>query len=146
MARRMNKGIISERKTYLSYIRRRLQYDLYVFFCWPAADLQGWRLVRGRRIFYCQGIWNSKIHHWCDDRQFCHNYAGDTKPSAVALATAGHNRATLAQQGLSGAALVSFPCLASKTAHRATQGRVWVHHFFLERFCPGRTAKSRSSL
>ena len=66
--------------------------------------------------------------------------------SAVALATAGHNRLTRLQRGLSGASLVSFPYPALKTAHRATQGRVWVHHFFLERFCPGRTAKSRSSL
>ena len=66
--------------------------------------------------------------------------------SAVALATAGHNRLTRLQRGLSGALVVSFPYLASRTAHRATQGRVWVHHFFLERFCPGRTAKSRSSL
>ena len=66
--------------------------------------------------------------------------------SAVALATAGHNRLTRLQRGLSGASLVSFPYPALKTGHRATQGRVWVHHFFLERFCPGRTAKSRSSL
>ena len=44
---------------------------------------------------------------------------------AVALATAGHNRATLAQQGRCGASMVSLPYLASKTAHRATQGRVW---------------------
>ena len=56
------------------------------------------------------------------------------------------NWVTLAQQGLFGASLVPFPYPASKTAHRATQGQVWVHHFFLERFCPGRTAKSRSSL
>ena len=62
------------------------------------------------------------------------------------VATAGHKRLTRLQQRPSGAALVSFPCLASKTGHRATQGRVWVHHFFLERFCPGRTAKPRSSL
>ena len=46
--------------------------------------------------------------------------------SAVALATAGHNRVTLAQQGLFGASLVSFPYPASKTAQRATQGRVWL--------------------
>ena len=57
-----------------------------------------------------------------------------------------YNRLTRLQQGLFGASLVSFPYAAFKTGHRATQGRVWVHHFFLERFCPGRTAKSRSSL
>ncbi len=33
-----------------------------------------------------------------------------------------HNCPTLAQQGLSGAALVSFPHLALKTAHRASHG------------------------
>lgn len=46
------------------------------------------------------------------------------------MATAGHNRATLAQQGLSGASLVSFPYPDLKTAHRVAQGRVW---FFLPR-------------
>ena len=45
------------------------------------------------------------------------------------LATAAHNWVTLAQQGRSGPLLVSFPYPipypAPKTAHRATQGRVW---------------------
>ena len=41
------------------------------------------------------------------------------------VATAGHNWLTRLQQGRSGALLVSLPYLASKTAHRATQGRVW---------------------
>ena len=43
----------------------------------------------------------------------------------VGFALLAHNRATLAQQGRSGASLVSFPYPASKTAQRATQGRVW---------------------
>ena len=42
------------------------------------------------------------------------------------VATAGHNWLTRLQQGRSGALLVSLPYLASKTAHRAAQGRVWV--------------------
>ena len=41
------------------------------------------------------------------------------------LATAGHNWLTRAQQGPFGASVVSFPYLVLKTAHRATQGRVW---------------------
>ena len=45
-----------------------------------------------------------------------------------------HNWLTRAQQGLSGASVVSFPYLAVKTAHRATQGQVWI--FFLERVYP----------
>ena len=40
----------------------------------------------------------------------------------------------------------ALPYSAPKTAHGGTQGRVWVHHFFLERFCPGRADKSFSSL
>ena len=64
----------------------------------------------------------------------------------VGFALLVHNRATLAQQGLSGASLVSFPYLASKTAHRATQGRAWFHRRFLVCFCSGSDAKSRSSL
>ena len=36
-----------------------------------------------------------------------------------------HNWLTRAQQGGFAASLVSFPYLAVKTAHRATQGRVW---------------------
>lgn len=36
-----------------------------------------------------------------------------------------HRGLTLAQQGGFAASLVSLPYLASKTAHRATQGRVW---------------------
>ena len=71
---------------------------------------------------------------------------GITFLGLVGFALLVQNWGTLAQQGRSGALVVSFPYLASRTAHRATQGRVWVHHFFLERFCPGRTAKSRSSL
>ena len=43
----------------------------------------------------------------------------------VGFALLAHNRATLAQQGRSGASLVSFPYPASKTAQWATQGRVW---------------------
>ena len=57
-----------------------------------------------------------------------------------------YNRLTRLQQGLFGASLVSFPYAAFKTGHRATQGRVWVHHFFLRRFCSGKAAKSCSSL
>ena len=44
----------------------------------------------------------------------------------VGFALLAHNRATLAQQGRSGASLVSFPYPASKTAQKATQGRVWL--------------------
>ena len=44
------------------------------------------------------------------------------------------NWVTLAQQGLFGASLVSFLYPALKTAHRATQGRVWF--FSLERGYP----------
>ena len=42
----------------------------------------------------------------------------------VGLALLVHNWVTLAQQGWSGASVVSFPYLASKIAHRGTQGRV----------------------
>ena len=62
------------------------------------------------------------------------------------LATAAHNRLTRLQRGGEPASLVSFPYPASKTAHRATQGRVWFHCFFLARFGVGRVDKSRSSL
>ena len=41
------------------------------------------------------------------------------------VATAGHKRLTRLQQRPSGAALVSFPYLAVKTAHGGTRGRVW---------------------
>ena len=57
-----------------------------------------------------------------------------------------HNRLTRLQQGLFGASLVSFPYAAFKTGHRATQGRVWFHRFFLMRFGSGKATKSRSSL
>ena len=40
------------------------------------------------------------------------------------MATAAHNWLTLAQQGLSGALLVSFPYPGPKTSHRATQSRI----------------------
>ena len=44
----------------------------------------------------------------------------------VGFALLVQNWGTLAQQGRSGASLVSFPYPASKTAQRATQGRVWL--------------------
>ena len=43
----------------------------------------------------------------------------------LGLALLVHNWLTRAQQGLFGAALVSFPYLAVKTAHGGTRGRVW---------------------
>ena len=64
----------------------------------------------------------------------------------VGFALLVHNRLTLAQQGRSGALVVSFPYPVPKTAHRAAQGRVWFHRFFLARFGVGRVDKSRSSL
>ena len=57
-----------------------------------------------------------------------------------------HNRLTQRQQGLFGASLVLLPSSFPKTAHRATQSRVWFHRFFLMRFGPGKATKSRSSL
>ena len=43
----------------------------------------------------------------------------------------------LAQQGQSRALLMSLPYPASKTAHRATPGRVWFYRLFLVRFFCG---------
>ena len=40
----------------------------------------------------------------------------------------------------------SLPYPAPKTAHRATQSRVWFYRFFFLPFCSSRVAKSRSSL
>ena len=57
-----------------------------------------------------------------------------------------HNRLTQRQQGLFGASLVLLPSSFPKTAHRATQSRVWFHRFFLMRFGSGKATKSRSSL
>ena len=57
-----------------------------------------------------------------------------------------HNCPTRLQQGRFGVLPVLLPYLASKTANRATQGRVWVHRLFLECFGSGRVAKSRSNL
>ena len=48
----------------------------------------------------------------------------------LGLALLVHSWATLAQQGRSGASVVSFPYLAPKIAHRATQGRVWFSSSF----------------
>ena len=45
-----------------------------------------------------------------------------------------HNWLTRLQRGREPVPLVSFPYLAVKTAHRATQGQVWI--FFLERAYP----------
>ena len=45
-------------------------------------------------------------------------------PGLVGFALLVHNGATLAQQGLFGASVVSFPYPALKIAHRAAQGRV----------------------
>ena len=50
----------------------------------------------------------------------------------LGLALLVHSWATLAQQGLFGASLVSFPYPAHKIAHRLSQGRVW----FLPSFSP----------
>ena len=55
-----------------------------------------------------------------------------------------HNCPTRLQQGRSGAFLASFPYLALKTGHRATQGRVWFHRRFLVRFFCGSPASWRS--
>ena len=52
----------------------------------------------------------------------------------VGFALLVQNSGTPAQQGRSGASLVSFPYLARKIAHRALQGRVWFHRRFLVRF------------
>ena len=49
-------------------------------------------------------------------------------PGLVGFALLVHNGATLAQQGLFGASVASFPYPALITAHRAAQGRVW-HSF-----------------
>ena len=49
-----------------------------------------------------------------------------------------HNGATAAQQGWSGASLVSFPYLAFKIAHRATQGRVCIYFRFPPAFPGGK--------
>ena len=73
-------------------------------------------------------------------------FGGSGSPWQLPVATAGHNRLTLAQQGLSGALRVSLPYLAFKTAHRATQSRVWIRRLFLVRFGIGRADKSFSSL
>ena len=51
-----------------------------------------------------------------------------------------HNYPTRLQQGGKPTSLVSFPYPASKTAHRATQGRVWFHRLFLVRFFCGSSA------
>ena len=56
------------------------------------------------------------------------------------LATAAHNRLTRLQRGGEPASLVSFPYPASKTAHRATQGRVWFRRLFLPAFLGGSPA------
>ena len=56
------------------------------------------------------------------------------------------NWGTLTQQGRLCSLLVQVPYPASKTAHRATQDRVWVHRRFLVRFGSGKAAKSFSSL
>ena len=58
----------------------------------------------------------------------------------VGFALLVHKRLTRLQQHLSGAALVSFPYPAPKTAHRATQGRGWFHRLFLVRFFCGSPA------
>ena len=51
------------------------------------------------------------------------------------------NWPTRLQQGRSGALLVSFPYPTLKTAHRATQGRVWFHRLFLVHFETGRASQ-----
>ena len=56
------------------------------------------------------------------------------------LATAAHNWLTRLQRGGEPASLVSFPYPASKTAHRATQGRVWFRRLFLPAFLGGSPA------
>ena len=56
---------------------------------------------------------------------------GITFLGLVGFALLVQNWGTLAQQGRPGALVVSFPYLASRTAHRATQGRVWVSPSFL---------------
>ena len=63
--------------------------------------------------------------------------------SAVALATAGHNRLTRLQQGGFAASVASFPYPVLKTAHRATQGRVWFHRLFFLAFLGGGPASWR---
>ena len=64
----------------------------------------------------------------------------------VGFAPLGHSCLTRLQQGRFGGWLVFAPYSASKTAHRATQSRVWFHRFFLMRFGSGKATKSRSSL
>ena len=54
------------------------------------------------------------------------------------------NWVTLAQQGRLCSLLVQVPYPASKTAHRATQGRVWFHRPFLPDFFVGNLASWRS--
>ena len=54
------------------------------------------------------------------------------------------NWVTLAQQGRLCSLLVQVPYPASKTAHRATQGRVWFHRRFLMCFFCGNPASCRS--
>ena len=49
----------------------------------------------------------------------------------VGFAPLGHSCLTRLQQGRFGGWLVFAPYSASKTAHRATQGRVWFSPFFL---------------
>ena len=71
-------------------------------------------------------------------------FGGSGSPWQLPLATAGHNWVTLAQQGLFGASLVSFPYPAHKIAHRLSQGRVWFHRRFLVRFFCGIPASWRS--
>ena len=62
----------------------------------------------------------------------------------LGLALLVHSWATLAQQGLFGASLVSFPYPAFKIAHSATQGRIWFHRLFLPPFLIGNPASCRS--
>ena len=62
----------------------------------------------------------------------------------LGLALLVHSWATLAQQGLFGASLVSFPYLAPKAAHRLSQGRVLLQRLFLLAFLGGSPASWRS--
>ena len=59
---------------------------------------------------------------------------GITFLGLVGFALLVQNWGTLAQQGRSGASLVSFPYPAPKIAHRATQGRVWFSPSFSPTF------------
>ena len=52
-------------------------------------------------------------------------YVSEGFSRQLPAATAAHKRLTRLQQGRSGAFLASFPYPASKTAHRASQARVW---------------------